>query len=364
MATRCFWRLLPACVLVLPLSLSAAAAAADQQVDAARPIRFKNALPSGRLTEEELEAKGTQLLAELKASKFKIIHETFRDGDWELVVRNADGSEPVNVTQTPAVHELFPHASPDGKKVVFVVDAGEGETRTRDVYYMKMDGAGRVKAGDNGREPFWRPDGKVIGFSKGTRVITNREGGDHQGLYFYNIETGQYSQHPNADIARLVNPCWSPDGKWIISSAMGGMGFNHSIVAMEADGKRVVELRRSIFEQPKAVQCRPDVSPDGKRIAWGIETGEERAEWVEVSDLDWSGAAPRIDQRRYVVGVPFPLQTYHVDWSPDGKYIAYAEGGRGTKMAPASFVVGTKAPGWDIWVVKPSEPGSGGPIDV
>jgi Tol biopolymer transport system component len=98
------------------------------------------------------------------------------------------------------------------------------------------------------------------------------------------------------------------------------------------------------------------VSPDGKRIAWGIETGLERDEWVEIGDLDWTGAAPKVVNRRYVVGVPFPLQTYHVDWSPDGRYIAYSEGGRGTKMAPAGFVVGTKAPGWDVWVVKPSEP--------
>jgi Tol biopolymer transport system component len=137
---------------------------------------------------------------------------------------------------------------------------------------------------------------------------------------------------------------------------MGGLGFNHSIVAIDADGTRVVELRRSVFEKPKAVQCRPDVSPDGRQIAWGIETGPDLAEWVEIGDIDLAASEPRVTHRRYVVGVPFPLQTYHVDWSPDGRYIAYSEGGRGTRMEPAGFTVGMKAAGWDIWVVKPAEP--------
>jgi hypothetical protein len=117
----------------------------------------------------------------------------------------------------------------------------------------------------------------------------------------------------------------------------------------------VIELRRSTFQEPKAVQCRPDLRPDGRQIAWGIETGRDLAEWVEVGDIDLTQREPKVANRRYVVGVPFPLQTYHVDWSPDGRFIAYSEGGRGTRMEPAGFCVGMKAQGWDLWVVKPSE---------
>ena len=134
------------------------------------------------------------------------------------------------------------------------------------------------------------------------------------------------------------------------------MGFNHSIVAIEAGGTKVVELRRSLFKKPKDLQCRPDVSPDGKRIAWGTETGPDSAQWVEIGDIDLTRPEPNVTNRKYIVGVRFPLQTYHVDWSPDGKYIAYSEGGRGTRMEPAGCFVGMKAVGWDIWVVKPSEP--------
>jgi len=49
-------------------------------------------------------ARGEQALrSELRASGFRIVHETLRDGNWELVIRHADGSKPVNLTRTPHV---------------------------------------------------------------------------------------------------------------------------------------------------------------------------------------------------------------------------------------------------------------------
>ena len=39
---------------------------------------------------------------------------------------NADGSEPVNLTRTPREHEHYPQVSPDGTKICFSVDEGEG----------------------------------------------------------------------------------------------------------------------------------------------------------------------------------------------------------------------------------------------
>jgi len=99
-------------VFVLSTPVFAADAAASSAPDKAGKIQFKNSLPGGNLAEEELDARGKRMLGELKASKLKIIHETYRDGNWELAIISADGSDPVNITQTPAVHELFPHASP------------------------------------------------------------------------------------------------------------------------------------------------------------------------------------------------------------------------------------------------------------
>jgi len=304
---------------------------------------------------KKLDIKQQKLWAQLKACPFKIIHETYRQKNWELVIRNADGSHPVNITNSPELDEMFPHASADGTKVVFVAEQGQGENRTRDVYYMNSDGTGRIKVGVNGRQPFWSPDGSMIAFLQGTHVNYGEGGGANRELCFYNLKTKKVARHPRQDMAGLLNPGWSSDGKWIISSVMGGMGFSHSICAIEVDREKIVELRRSRVEADNIYQCRPDLSADSQRIAWGKEACDDRM-WVEIGDIDLTLPEPQITNLRYVVTIPFPLQTYHVDWSPDNKYIVYSQGGRGTRMEPAGYVVGNQAKGWDLWVVDPYQP--------
>ena len=305
-----------------------------------------------------------RLLAELRASGFKLLYESCRDGNWELMLAHADGSSPVNLTKTPDADELFPHASPDGTRVVFVADSGKGKARARHAWLMNLDGTDRVQIGEHGRQPFWSPDADRIAYLKGNR-LTYREGGKaNRELRVYDLATKQHTRHPRNDTAGLLNPCWAPDGRWIVASAMGAAGFGHSIVALEADGTRAVELARSGSEAKSIYQCRPDVSPDGRHVAWGKEDVDNhyglgrRTMFIEVADIHFDGPQPRIANRRYVLTVKAPLENYHVDWSPDGQYIAFAQGCRGKgRMAKARYVVGVQAPGWDIWVVKPSQPG-------
>jgi len=106
----------------------------------------------------------------LKAIPFKIIYETYRETEgrenWELYLINADGSNGINLTQTKDVDEMYPHVSPDGTKVCFVVDEVVGRQKVRNVYGMNIDGTGRVKVADNARQPCWSPDGKTIAYLK------------------------------------------------------------------------------------------------------------------------------------------------------------------------------------------------------
>jgi len=99
----------------------------------------------------------------LKEIPFKIVYETYRKTDgqenWELYIMNADGSNAVNLTNTPDVNEMYPHASPDGKKICFVADELVETEKVRNVYYMNIDGTSRVKVADNARQPCWSPDG-------------------------------------------------------------------------------------------------------------------------------------------------------------------------------------------------------------
>ena len=56
--------------------------------------------PGARCGEEPAEGS-SELLAELGNYRHKIVYETNRDGNWELYLCNADGSNPINLTQHP-----------------------------------------------------------------------------------------------------------------------------------------------------------------------------------------------------------------------------------------------------------------------
>jgi hypothetical protein len=87
--------------------------------------------PSNGLEVREQPSAKSEL--NLRAIPFKIIYETYRRTsgriNWELYLINADGFNAINLTQTPDVDEMYPHASPDGTKVCFVADEGTGRNK-------------------------------------------------------------------------------------------------------------------------------------------------------------------------------------------------------------------------------------------
>jgi len=273
----------------------------------------------------------------LKDCPYKLVCETRRDGNWELYLMNADGSDAVNLTRTPDVDELYPHVSPDGTKVCFVVEQGTGDARTRDVYYMNLDGTGRTKVADNAREPCWSPDGKAIAYLKGEFDKFTVIDYATKGLFIYDLATGVSREHPNRELYHLYNICWSPDGQWFVSTVHGGMGYDHAILAFEANGTKVFNLG--------IPGCRPDLSPDGRHIAWGA------SDWaLDMADIDFSGPQPTVSNRHDVIISAEPMKVYHIDWSPDGKWLAFARGPEGSGMGPAVEMVGVEAKGWDLCV--------------
>jgi Tol biopolymer transport system component len=298
----------------------------------------------GALAEAPAQPEGAtpELLRELKAVRHRIVYESDRDGSWDLFVMNADGSNPVNLTKTPDVDELYPKASPDGARICFVCDAGKGKERTRNLYVMRIDGTGRSRIADNAREPCWSADGGSIAFLKGEFKRYNLTDFVTKGLFVHDLKTGRTREHPNAaKIHHLYTLNWSPDGGWFVATVHGGMGFKHGILALEAGGEKVFNLELE--------GCRPDLSPDGKRIAWGH--GDYAA---GIADLDLSGTRPRATGVRNAVESRKPMETYHADWSPDGRYLAYSYGpkieSKSLKGLLAEFP-GVKAPGWNVCVV-------------
>ena len=276
---------------------------------------------------------------DLKAIPFKIIYETYRETDgkenWELFLMNADGSNATNLTRTPDVDEMYPKASPDGTKVCFVADEGTGRNKVRNVYYMNIDGTGRVKVADNARQPCWSPDGKTIAYLKGEyERYTTRPYGT-KGLFFYDLATGRHEQHPNGDLHHIFNICWSPEGNWFVGNVTGGMGFMNAIIAFEAHGTGVFDLKKYGIDG-----CRPDLSSNGRTIGWA-EISEVD---VYVADIDLTLSVPRVADLRGVAKCRKGNCVNHTDFSPDSRYVVFGYG------PAANYSVGSKTPGWNICV--------------
>ena len=279
-----------------------------------------------------------ELREELKSVPCKIVFESYRDNNWELCQVNADGSGLANLTRTPGIHEMYPQVSPDGSRIAFVVDEGEGTNKVRNVYEMNYGGAGRTLVARNARYPFWNPRGTAIMYVPGELPDFTIRDYASKGLCSWDVATRRVQKHVNESIEHLYNLCCTPDGKWIIATVHAGMNCKHGILALQTDGPAVFNLGIS--------GCRPDVSPDGKKIAWGANDFNLR-----VGDLDFSGPEPKVINQHNVVSSEKPVEVYHVDWSPDGRYLVFASGTKSAKkLAAAPELVGVVAEGWNIFV--------------
>ncbi len=304
----------------------------------------------GPATEEQT----TALLTTLQAYPARIVYESHCTGNWDLFMMNADGTGVKNLTNSPDVNELYPHVSPDGTKVVFVVDEGEGDAAFRSIYYMNMDGTGRTLVAKHAREACWRADGKAIAYLGSENHVVETATGSlgearvddprftlmdyaTNGVFIYDLETGEHRQHPNHGLHHLYNLCWSPDSKWFVATVHAGMGYNHTILLIEADGMKVFDLGIG--------GCRPDFSPDSKKLAWGRTDFD-----LHIADLDVSGPEPKILNEHPVAKSPEPMAIYHVDWSPDGKYIAFSSGPHEKRLGLPPEMIGCDAEGWNICV--------------
>ena len=279
--------------------------------------------------------------AEMNLEKipFKIVYETYRKTDgrsnWELLIVNADGSNSINLTNTPDIDEMYPHVSPDGTKICFVIDAGTGRRKVRSVYYMNIDGTDRDKVADNARQPCWGPDSQSIAYLKGEYERYSTREYATSGFFIYDVQTRQHHRHPNNALLHIYAICWTPDGNWFVGAVHGAMEYSDTILAFEANGKKLLDLERWGVKG-----CRPDFSLDGKKMVWG------ETDWnLCVGDFDAGSGTPRVTNIRDVINCRRRFKVYHVDFSPDGQYIAFSYG-----PFNGGQQVGGKARGWNICV--------------
>ena len=86
----------------------------------------------------------------------KIAFSTNRDGNYEIYVMDADGSNQTNVSNSPSTYESSPSWSPDGKKIVCVSGTGTSS----EIWTMNADGSNKKRITNNSYNdgsPRWSP---------------------------------------------------------------------------------------------------------------------------------------------------------------------------------------------------------------
>ena len=172
-----------------------------------------------------------------------------RGGD--IWVMEADGSNQVNLTNTPSIREECPSFSGDGKKVAF----GSDEGGRMGVYIINLDGTGRKRLTDIDSDascPSFSGDGRWIAYN------TDRDGT----MEIYIMKTdGSGKIRLTANSGNNMDPAFSFDSKRIAfsSNREGRLG----IYLMNRDGS---DQRRLTRGQLHDIQ--PAFSRDGTMVAF------------------------------------------------------------------------------------------------
>jgi Tol biopolymer transport system component/tRNA A-37 threonylcarbamoyl transferase component Bud32 len=224
----------------------------------------------------------------------QIVFVSKRDGNNEIYLMNADGSNPVRLTDD-AANDAFPAFSPDGNKIVFYTNRhGDNE-----IYAINADGSEPVRLTNNAAtdySPAWSPDGTQIVF------VSNRDGNNR--LYVMSA-SGSVPVMLTDSRAGHESPAWSPDGTQIVFSS--NRDGNYEIYAVNADGSNPIRLTNE-----PADDSFPVWSPDGTRIAFSSKRDGNFE--IYTMNADGSGLLRLTDNS---ADDTLPA------WSPDGTQLTF-----------------------------------------
>lgn len=140
-----------------------------------------------------------------RGNRLAYARETDSSSIWRVFIDSESRTPPVRVTATTR-RDIFPHPSPDGKRIAFQSD----RSGVNEVWICDEDGSNAVQLTSFGKgwsgSPRWSPDGRTIAFD------SNVEG--NWDIWAIRSEGGR-------PVRLTTNPAddsmgsWSRDGKWI-----------------------------------------------------------------------------------------------------------------------------------------------------
>jgi WD40 repeat protein len=178
-----------------------------------------------------------------------------RDGNDEIYIINAEGNEVKRLTETKDASESFPSWSPDGEKISF----DSNRDGNWEIYVMASDGTDVQRLTYNPAEDWisdWSPDSSQI-------VFESKRDGNYE-IYVMSFDGSEQRRLTNNQVHDGF-PAWSPDGKQI--AFMSNRDGDYEIYVMNADGSHQRQLTRNSIEDSN-----PDWSEDGEWLIYVSQT--------------------------------------------------------------------------------------------